>query len=241
MSVEPGLEGPTFPPLLTGVPLGARVDPFARAVAQAQGGEVEPGTVHYAETDRALRLAVTFAPETPLRHAMGVVLAVELGLADAIGALAPPEVAVHFTWPAGVKVNGAACGRIRAAASTTDPAAEPDWLVVGVELDVSPEPGTETGRTPDRTWLHAEGCADVTVPALISSFARHMLVWVHSFMADGLGPAHAAWRAKCDTLEQDITEPQAGFFAGLDEHGGMLLRTGSGTRIIPLTTMLEAP
>lgn len=230
-------ERPEFPPLLTGKAVGARLDPFDKARAEALTGEVEPGLIHFSEAHDVLRAAVTLAPEQALADAAGAVFAVQLGLADALGALAPPEVAVHFTWPFGLKVNGASCGGFRASASLVDPGAEPDWLIVGLAVPILSD--GHGGATPDRTTLHAEGCVDIAATDLLESWSRHMLVWIHTFMADGFGPLHEAWRGKCDAIGQEITEPETGLFVGLDERGGMLLRQGASTRLIALTDMLE--
>lgn len=234
-----GLTKPDFPPLLTGRAVGARVDPFDKALAQVLTGEVAPGLIHYAETGDVLRAAITLAPEQPLAQAVCAIYAVQLGLSDAIGALAPPEVAVQFTWPAGLKINGAACGGFRAAASTGDPAAEPDWLIVGVEVPIL-SPDADGGVTPDVTTLHAEGCVELTAPGIIECWSRHMLVWIHRYLSDGFAPLHEAWRGRCDGIGTEVTTPEAGLFVGLDERGGMLLRRGDDTRLIPMTTMLEA-
>ncbi len=224
-----------LPPLLKGCAVG-RGDPFAAAVAAARA-ETEPGLIHYSEAEDALRAAITLAPEEPLGRAVGAILAVELGLADALGALAPPEVAVQFDWPDRLRVNGALCGRVRAAASTRDPETEPDWLVVGVEVAIAAE--GDGGADPDRTALHAEGCGEIAAPALLEAWARHTLSWIHHYLSDGLAPLHAAWRGKCDGIGRNVDYPETGHFTGLDERGGMLLRTGHAVRLIPLTHMLE--
>ncbi len=230
----PGLARPDFPPLLKGKPVAPQVDPMAKALADALTGEVEPGLIHYAERDDAMRAAITLAPEEPLGRAVGVIFAVELGLSDALGALAPPEVAVHFVWPGGLRVNGAACGGVRARASTTDAAAEPDWLIAAVDVPIADE--GDGGAQPDRTTLHAEGCVEITTPALIESWSRHMMSWIHRYLSEGFAPLHEAWRGKCEDIGQETDQ---GLFLGLDEHGGKLLRRGAETRLIPLTTMLE--
>ena len=229
---------PAFPPLLTGVPLAANLDPFDKAVASALTENIDAGTVYYAEDDAVFRVAVVLVPETPLAHAVGVSLAVELGLSDALGALAPPEVAVQFDWPDRIKINGAHAGTMRLAAATNAPDETPDWLVVALGLSVSPLPG-DPGDRPGETSLHEEGCVDISCPALIESWSRHMLSWIHRFVEEGFAPVHEDWRAKCDLVGEDITYPSAGTFVGLDEHGGMLLRKGDRTRVLPLTTLLD--
>lgn len=228
---------PSFPPLLHGA--AGRGDPFAAAVAGAEA-EAEPGRVHYEARDDMLRVAVVLAPEMPLADAMGALLAVQLGLSDALGALAPPEVAVQFGWPDRLLVNGGLCGRFRAAAATDDPGAEPDWLVIGMEVDIIPAPDFNPGAHPDRTTLHGEGCGDVTAIDLIEAWSRHMMGWLHTFMSEGFAPLHGAWGGKCADLGADVTLPEPGRFLGLDEKAGMILRRADGDAIIPLSTMLES-
>lgn len=230
---------PDFPPLLKGQSVGSG-DPFDAAVVTA-GQAVEPGLIHYSEAEDALRAAVTLAPEEPLENAIGVLWAVQLGLADALGALAPPEVAVQFGWPDRLLVNGAFCGRFRATASTGDPKAEPDWLVIGVDLRLLPYSGEDPGARPDVTCLHAEGGGDITVPMLLEAWSRHMLLWIHHYLNDGLVALHDDWRGKCAGLGGEVTLPHPGTFVGLDERGGMLLQRGAATELLPLTVILEAP
>ncbi|MDQ2091140.1 biotin/lipoate--protein ligase family protein [Marimonas arenosa] len=230
---------PTFPPLLHGVEVPAHVDAFAKAVTQAMV-DAEPGRITFARDSGTMRAAICFVPDRVLRQALpGALFAVLLGLNDALGALAPPEVAVHFAWPNRVKVNGAYCGGLRAAAQYNDPDSEPDWLVIGVEVPVMPLDTRDPGHAPDETTLWEEGCVDLGAPQLIESWSRHMLVWINRFVSDGIAPLHEGWRHKCDTLGEEVSAPEAGTFMGIDEDGGMILRQDGETRVVPLTTMLE--
>ena len=229
-------EAPSFPPLLRGEETPHGMDPFAKAVASAALG-TDPGLICWARDETALRAALVLAPEAPLVRAVGISFAVALGLGDALGALAPPEVAVHYVWPAGFKVNGADCGQMRAAASTTDPAVEPDWLVIGVDMPYLPPSSDEPGRRPDRTCLIDEGCIDVTPLALLESWSRHTLVWINRWLDDGFQPLHAAWRERAWGVGEKL--PDGGLFVGIDEYGGMLVKTAKSTELRPLTTMLE--
>lgn len=231
------MKGLEFPPLLTGYAVAG--DPYEAALSAVR--EVDPGAVFYGPDDTTMRAAVVLAPETALSEAVGVCFAVALGLNDAIGALAPPEVAVHFEWPGGFRVNGAVCGAMRACASTDDPKCEPDWLVIGTEVPVALGPGVEPGEMPNQTTLHAEGCGDITVPDLIETWARHMMNWLHIFLTDGFAPLHENWRGRAFKLGEAVTAPVPGTFVGLDEWGGMILKDQERTRILPLTRLLESP
>ena len=217
-----------FPPLLTGVAVPG--DPWEAAL-DAVKGDFDPGTVFYGVGDANMAVAILLAPEELLKDAIRASFAVTLGFNDALGALGPPEVAVHLKWPDGIKVNGAHCGQLRAAASTADPEQEPDWLVLALDIPVVAE---TDGTNPDHTALHNEGCGDVLIPDLIEAWGRHMMNWLHIYLTDGFEPLHREWLTKADGREE-------GHFLGLDERGGLLLKDDHGTRILPLTDLLERP
>ncbi|MEM7768736.1 MAG: DUF4444 domain-containing protein [Pseudomonadota bacterium] len=226
-----------FPPLLTG--LAVPGDPFEAALSAAD--EAEPGSVFYSPVEDRLEAAVLLAPETPLADAITVSFAVSLGLNDAIGALAPPEVAFHLEWPGAFRVNGASCGAMRARASTMIPEEEPDWLVIGLDVPVMGAMSDEPGAMPDQTTLHAEGCGEISGPALTEAWARHMMNWLHIYLTEGFQPLHVHWSTRAHRLGEAITAPEAGTFVGLDERGGMILKDDGGARILPLTSLLETP
>lgn len=225
-----------FPPLLTGIAVPG--DPLAAALASV-ADDIEPGAVFYAVDEATMRAAIVLAPEQPLGQALAVSFAVTLGANDAIGVLAPPEVAVHLEWPDRIRVNGALCGRLTAHASTTDAGAEPDWLVIGLEIPVLPRTAEDPGLTPDDTSLHGEGCGDITVPDLTEAWARHMMNWLHIYLTDGFAPLHEEWRSKAYRMGEDVTTPAPGTFLGLDEWGGMILKAPETTTILPLTRLLD--
>ena len=95
---------PTFPPLLTGIAVTGRVEPFDRARALAALG-CDAGTVVHNVTADRLAAALVLAPEVPLSRAMAMLPACGLGFQNALGALGPPEVAVHLDWAGGLRRN----------------------------------------------------------------------------------------------------------------------------------------
>ena len=224
-----------FPPLLTGVAVPG--NPKETAVRAAP--EADPGTVFYGLDPNVMEVAILLAPEEPLERAVRVSLAASLGLNDAIGALAPPEVAVHLAWPDRILINGAAAGTLSVVASTKDPGTEPDWLVLALSLDVAP---TEApGDTPELSTLHDEGCAEVTTPDLIEAWGRHMMNWLHIYMTDGFEPLHREWAGKAHAMGETTTYPEAGQIVGMDENGGLILKTEAQTKILPLTQLVDMP
>lgn len=227
----------TFPPAMSGE--AAATDPFEAATLRAIQGCDAGLVTHRLAADR-MGAALVFAPEVPLADAMAMLPLCGVGLQNALGALAPPEVAVHLDWDGGIRINGAACGRLRARAEHRDPLAVPLWLVVGFELPILPQAG-DPGLHPGETALHAEGCADVDPAGLVEAWARHTLNWIARWEDEGTRPLHAEWRGLARGIGEDtVRDGRAGTFLGVDERFGMLLRDAAGTtRVIPLTTILE--
>ncbi len=233
---------PVFPPLMTSQPVEANVDPFENACARATLGCDSGLVVHRIDADW-LRAAIVFAPEVPLKDAVIMLAVCGVGFQNALGALAPPEVAVHLEWDGRIRINGASCGRLRMAASpddqTGDLEAEPDWLVIGLELPLLPQSDTP-GNRPDETTLFEEGCSDVAPVQLLESWARHTLVWINRWTGEGVQPLHEAWRGLAHNMGEEITlYGLTGSFLGVDERFGMLLRQQDTTELLPLTRLLE--
>lgn len=226
-----------FPPLMSGEAVGP--DVLQDAQMRAVKG-VEAGRICYNLGTNRISAAIILTPEVPLREAMGMLPLCAVGFQNALGALAPPEVAVHLEWAGAIRVNGARCGHFEVAAATTEPDVQPDWLVVGFVLPLWPE-SDRPGDTPDETALYAEGCADVSAPRLVESWARHTMAWIARWEDEGVAPVHAEWRGLAHGMGEDITMGgRTGTFLGVDEHFGMLLRAGDTTHLIPLTDLLEA-
>jgi biotin-(acetyl-CoA carboxylase) ligase len=230
----------SFPPLMSGEAVTGLEDPFETACKRAVLG-CDAGLVVYNLAPDTVRAALVFAPEVPLSQAMAMLPTCGVGFQNALGALAPPEVAVHLEWNGAIRINGARCGTLRAAASTADPAEVPDWLVIGLELPLWPADG-DGGDSPDQTALYAEGCADVEAPALIESWARHCLHWINRWEEEGAKHLHADWRELAHGIGEPVQEGGlSGTFLGIDEAFGMLLRDDETTHLIPLTELLETP
>lgn len=229
---------PTFPPLFSGLSVEGQIDPFEKACVEAVRG-CDAGLVVYNLSADTMRAALVFAPDVILEDAMAVLPLCGVGFQNALGALAPPEVAVHLDWEGGLRVNGATCGRLRAASSTTNPKADPDWLVIGLELPLWPA-SEDTGMTPDQTALYAEGCADVNAAALLEAWVKHTLVGINTWQEVGVGPLHKEWRGLAHGIGEDAQmNGKTGTLLGIDEKFGMLLRDANTTHLIPLTEVLE--
>lgn len=224
-----------FPPLMSGE---ACDDAFETACQRAILG-CDAGLICYHLGQNELQASMVFAPEVPLKSAMAMLPLCGVGFQNALGALAPPEVAVHLDWNGGIRINGAKCGHFRTMAAGRDPEAVPDWLVIGFTLPLWPK-DDRPGDTPDETTLYAEGCADVQAPTLVEAWARHSLNWITRWEQEGNRPLHAEWRGLAHGIGEPAQQGElSGTFLGVDEDFGMLLRDDSETHLIPLTDLLE--
>ena len=229
---------PSFPPLMTGAPVEGATVPFEKACAMASLGCDAGLVVHNVTADR-LAAALVLAPEVPLERAMAMLPACGVGFQNALGALGPPELAVHLGWEGGIRVNGAACGRLRAMAGTSDPAAPPEWLVIGLEVPLM-HMAERPGARARETALHEEGCADLDPVALLEAWARHTLLWINNWEEDAGRALQSAWRGLVPEIGEVVTRGGlTGTFLGVDENFGMLLRTEEATHLVALATVLE--
>ncbi|MGY9028722.1 MAG: DUF4444 domain-containing protein [Rhodobacterales bacterium] len=229
---------PSFPPLFSGLAVEGQVDPFDKACAEAARG-CDAGLVVHDLGANLLRAALVFAPDVELVDAMAMLPLCGVGFQNALGALGPPEVAVHLEWAGGLRINGASCGTLRVAASSSNPKAEPDWMVIGLELPLWPETDTP-GDIPEQTALYAEGCADVNAMELLESWVKHTLVGINTWTEDGVKALHKDWRGLSHGIGEDITMNEiSGTFLGVDEQFGMLIRAADTTHLVPLTYLLE--
>ncbi|MDE0588873.1 DUF4444 domain-containing protein [Halocynthiibacter sp. C4] len=228
-----------FPPLMSGIEVPPMGDAFKAAQAHAARG-CDAGLIAYSMTPDELSAAIVFAPEVPLAKAMVMLPTCGIGFQNALGVLAPPEVALHLAWDGGFILNGAKCGGLRAAASTSDPAQTPDWLVIGLSVPIWPSSG-EGEETPETTALFNEGCAEIDIEQLLESWAKHTLVWVNRWEEEGTQAIHSAWSGLAWKMGDQIDmNGERGIFQGVVEDFGMLFKTSDTIKLFPLTAVLES-
>lgn len=220
---------PDLPPLLSG--LLCVDDPFDVA-RQAAADGVDGGLLPWRPLPDAVQGAIVLAPDMALRRAMAALPAAMVGMQNALGSIGPSEVGILLDWDGGVRINGARCGGFRVAASGRDPAAEPDWLVIGWSLPLVRPDGQEGGTTPDETVLYDEGLTLAPVD-IVSAWGRHSMFWLGDLDSrQGRAALAREWQGLCRGLGE-------GGFAGVDEDFGRLDRRDGRTVLTPLTALLE--
>lgn len=239
------LPDPVFPPLMTGHPVKSPDQPLARACAGAADGTLGAGDLVWARNLDRLQFALVLEPEVPRDRAREMLFVAMVAIGDSLGALAPPEVGVTFGWPRTIYLNGARLGALSlemAEGENEDGA--PDWMVVGVDLPIRPDPkGPEPGLFLHRTTLFDEGCIELDRTQLIESTCRHLLTWIHRWSEEGFKPVHEAWMFRAKGRNETIAiiyegGEVSGRFLGLDDHGNMLLNTDGGTELLEVARAL---
>jgi BirA family transcriptional regulator, biotin operon repressor / biotin---[acetyl-CoA-carboxylase] ligase len=240
-------ERPVFPPLLKPFAVSSDLDPFERGIKLAEEG-ADAGTVLWSIGQDVCACAVVLAPEQPREQSLPIVLVAMLGLADGLGALLPPAVAVTFGWPDRVEVNGALVGGVRcASAPTEDPEAVPDWLATGFHIAMrGPWSNPQSPGDRPRTSLAEEGCGEVSAIDLLEEFGRHFLSWINRWQEEGMRPVQQAWLRRATGLGKEVEvrvgqQVRTGIFEGLGETGAMRLVKGGVAQTIALDEAVRVP
>lgn len=195
-SVLPDLP-PVFRPVIA---LREGGDALSRAVAEAprQGA----GTLVWVRAYDRAEAAVVLEPDMPLGAARVALFAAANALADAVGALGPPEMPVTVRWPARLLANGGEVGLARLAlppGAAED--AVPDWIAIGMEARFHLPEGLEPGRDPGRTCLFEEGFAEVAPAELTAAWARHLMAGIADWQGKGLRSVAEKLLARLETPE----------------------------------------
>ena len=240
-------ERPVFPPLLRPFAIPADLDPFERCIQLALEG-AEAGTLLWSIGQDVCECAVVLAPEQPREQSLPIVLVAMLGLADGLGALVPPTVAVTFGWPDRIEVNGGVVGGVQCASAPTEaPDAVPDWLVIGFRIamrGVRASPQAPEDRP--RTTLADEGCGEVSAIDLLEEFGRHFLTWINRWQEAGVKPVQQAWLSRATGLGKRVDvrvgkHVRTGIFEGLTETGAMRLVKEGVAQTIALDEAMRVP
>lgn len=235
---------PILPPLLTGHPVAAGDDLQTAVAVGVAGGRFGAGDLVWSEATDVVAAALVLEPEGSLAEALQMVPLTMVAIADALGAIGPPRLAVTMRWPDTLLADGAAVGRVSIAAP---PGARldtvPEHVVVGFSIALAlPAWLREApGRDTTTTALHEEGCGDVDRDLLIGAVARHFLSWLDTWshegfaglgsaLAERLSPEVGAWFGEAEGAGARLM--------AVDATGAARVETATGLREVPLARAL---
>ena len=219
---------PLLPPILTPIPVVKNVDVFAKAIAVA--GKSETGTVLYSENPEYVEVAIILSPEVPKIKCNQMLYIMMVASGDAIGALAPPEVAVTYAFPGFIFLNRGEAGLVKIeVAPSNDDQSIPDWMVVGLKLRLNNNIEINQNEiNPDITSLADEGGGYVSRTRAIESLSRHFLAWISQWEDEGFKPVTEVWnKRREETKVITLKNDQQVSWVGLDENGLAIVKSNA--------------
>ena len=234
---------PKPPPLYRLVSLDAVVSTNDEVKRLAADGGGEEWTLVWARSQTAgrgrhgrtwespegnLYCSLLLRPACPPGQAAGIGFVAGLAIFDAIGSLIQPGLEAWCKWP-----NDVLIGNAKVAGVLLETHA-PDWLVVGVGINVANSP--ETTDFP-ATSLWQQGSSEITVEDMLEAFCRHFLAWYNRWRDEGFTSVRSHWLQRALGVDEEISvrlpnETVSGFFAGLDDDGTLILEGPDGVRRI---------
>lgn len=230
-----------FPPLMTGHELKPGQSPARKAASGAEKGKYEAGDLLWVRDLNVLNYALVLEPDVDREKALQMIHTQLVALGDAIGAIAPPEVAITHRWPNDVLANGAKIGEVTAILSEDDDTAgTPRFMVIATHINVRPtSDDLNPGLDQTKTTLWDEGCGDLDAMQLLASSARHLMAWIHTWQEEGMQPILTLLDGRMERGHALDIAGQTGTFMGMDENANLFLKTENGTRIIKTSDALD--
>ena len=153
-------------------------------------------------------------------------LALVAGLAvhDVVSARIPPPARALLKWPNDIMVGSAKLAGILLERTA-------DAVVIGIGVNLAAAPPVEGRETLALSAFGPAPDRDVFARDLVNAFAAELVRW----RGFGIGPLIARWRAAAHPVGTPLVVgepgeiPLRGEFAGLDEHGALLLTLSDGT------------
>ncbi|MEL6375016.1 MAG: biotin/lipoate--protein ligase family protein [Pseudomonadota bacterium] len=220
--MTPLLEQPYFPPLLRG---HAVLDPAGAGAAAhdaVRSGSAGAGDLFWLDDVETMEVALVLEPEVSARKARQMGPLAMVALADGLGTLLPPKVAIQFRWPHNVLLNGGDAGTVTlsiadhdadgraldalASAPAPSPAngarvpapadgvPAPAWLIITTRLALSfGADAPEPGERGHVTCLSEEGGEALNRTQVIEAYAAHLLNAITHWQDDGFRALHDRW------------------------------------------------
>lgn len=219
-----------MPPPFTLIRLRESRDAFAHACRIATEGGA--GTLVYVGRFDLAEFAVVLEPGEPLRSARRAFYAGMVALTDALRAYAPPSKAVTIGWPDAVRIDGGLVGGGRMGwplfAKEDQP---PAWLVFGAMIRTVAMSDDDPGVHPLVSALEQEGFGEAGAVQVTESFARHLMLAIDRWQADGFESVAREYLSRMPRERQ--------FIQRIDDFGDLLTRR-IGTDGVERNELLQA-
>ena len=245
------LPDPQFPPLLKGHIFENKTGLIEYVKARLADGTFSAGDLIWSKATKRAECAIVLEPDIAWHQALVMVPLAMVAVADCLGAIAPPNLAITFGWPNKLYANGALVGqvgmefpRVRNRLEQPQTSASPDFAILSLKIEIESEQSLsldqgEPGHNLKTTVLQEEGCGEIDRTQIIESWSRHFLTWLDSWEQEGFKAVQENWMFRARDRNQLLSiktnkSSYQGKMSGLDENGGLLLENEIGTHVIPL-------
>jgi BirA family biotin operon repressor/biotin-[acetyl-CoA-carboxylase] ligase len=187
---------------------------------------------HWVSPPGNLYSSTLLRPQCRAVTAVQIGFVAALGVADAIGELAP-RIALGCKWPNDLLANGRKVSGILL--ETEIVAGDmPDFVVLGVGVNLASSP---RDMPYPATSLAEEGTPGIGPLAMLATYVRHFAGWLGLWRKEGFSPIREAWLARAIGLGEPIqvrleSDTLDGSFLDLDDDGALLLGVPGGSRRI---------
>jgi hypothetical protein len=203
-----------LPPPFTLVRLRESGDAFAHACRIAP--ESGAGTLVYVGRFDLAEFAVVLEPAEPLHSARRAFYAGMVALTDALRAYAPPNKPITIGWPDAVRIDGGLVGGGRMGwPLAADEDAPPPWLVFGAMIRTVAM-NDESGVHRLASALDQEGFGEAGAVQVTESFARHLMLAIDGWQADGFDSVARGYLGRMPRETQTVRH--------IDNRGDLLTR-----------------
>jgi len=157
----------------------------AHADACAAASRLGAGTLVWTRRFDVAEFAVVLEPEEPLAAARRAFFVGMNALAATLAAEAPPEMAISFDWPDGVRIDGVLVGGARLAWPDCGEDDVPDWLVFSAVVRTAVMRAGDPGLRPLLGALDELGFREIDAGDIVAAFARHLMAGFHDWSESG--------------------------------------------------------
>ncbi len=211
---------PQLPPLLKAEKVSKEVNVFKKAISSIEKSDT--GTVFYSERSDIVDIAILLNPEINKNKCNQIIYVMMVAAGDAIGALAPPEVLVSYSFPGYIYLNRGEAGVINYAIDNQKNDDQiPEWLILGLKLKLKQSENIEQDHPdPSVTSLETEGAGFISRTRMIESVCRHFLAWLNQWEEEGFAPVVKMWNQRIDENKSiHLPNKNKMKFLAIDENG----------------------
>lgn len=183
----------------------------------------------WVSADGNLFMTVLLSPLAPLADCPQISFVAALAVADTLDGILPDPSRIRCKWPNDVLVSGKKiAGVLLESFTTKEIVSGRQWIAVGIGVNVDSYP--EHVLFP-ATSLTEAGVELISAKIVLSRLVHSFIERYDQWEASGFAAIRKAWQAKAYHINQPVEvivgeDRVSGSFAGIDDAGHLLIKTG---------------